>query len=125
MQVAAHSVDWFFVWLWRASWQASVVIALVALVQVLFQKQWGARCRHWFWLLVIIRLALPWSVESRLSVFNWFKPGLPVVSTGLGSNAIAPSNTHQDALAATELLDHTRVQNSWWTMQHWLWFAGA
>ena len=64
----------FLDWLWRASWQASVVIVLVLVLQWLLRKHLSARWRHALWLLVVVRLALPWSLESRVSLFNLFSP---------------------------------------------------
>jgi beta-lactamase regulating signal transducer with metallopeptidase domain len=62
MQVAA--------WVWLVSWQASVVAALVLLTQWLFRKRLSPGARHALWMLVLVRLALPLSVGSPLSVFN-------------------------------------------------------
>ena len=72
MQALFDSTDAFFAWLWRASWQASVLIVLVLLAQSLLRRQLTPRWRHALWVLVVIRLALPWSLESRVSLFNWF-----------------------------------------------------
>lgn len=71
METLLDSTNLFLNWLWRASWQGSVMIVLVLLAQGLFNKQITPRWRYTLWLLVVIRLALPWSMESQLSVFNW------------------------------------------------------
>ena len=39
MQTAPDAVNGFFAWLWRASWQASVIVVLVLLVQGLLRRQ--------------------------------------------------------------------------------------
>lgn len=67
----------FSTWLLRASWQASVLIGLVLLVQWLFRRQLAPRWRYRLWLLVLIRLALPFSAESGLSIFNLVRPNVP------------------------------------------------
>lgn len=55
---------------WRLSWQASTLIALVLLVQWLVGGRWPARWRYNLWLIVLVRLVLPWSWPSQLSVYN-------------------------------------------------------
>ena len=125
MQGWALSADWFFAWLWRASWEASVVIALVALVQVLFQRQLGARWSHWLWLLVIIRLALPWSVESRLSLFNWLKPAAPGLSVGAQSGPAPESTVEPTTTPSADPPGRPAQSYNWWRMVHWVWLAGA
>ncbi|HZQ47944.1 MAG TPA: M56 family metallopeptidase, partial [Verrucomicrobiae bacterium] len=63
----------FSMWLFRASWQASVLIGLVLLAQWIFHKQLTPRWRYCLWLLVVVRLAMPFSAESGLSIFNFIK----------------------------------------------------
>src|SRR5688572_22261669 len=53
-----------------ASVSASVLAALVWIVQSLFGKRLGAGWRHALWLLVLIRLLVPVLPESRVSLFN-------------------------------------------------------
>lgn len=59
-----------FIWLLRASWQASVLVGLVLLVQWVFGKKLSPGWRYALWLLVLFRLAMPVTPQSRLSVFN-------------------------------------------------------
>lgn len=58
-------------WLWRASWQASVLVVLVLLAQWLFRAHLPPRWRYALWFLVVIRLLLPVMPESSLSIFNY------------------------------------------------------
>ncbi len=64
-------------WLARTGLQASVLIALVFLVQWLLRGKVPPAWRHALWLLVAVRLALPASLESKLSIFNWLDFNLP------------------------------------------------
>jgi beta-lactamase regulating signal transducer with metallopeptidase domain len=59
-----------FEWLFRASWQAAVVIVLVLALQWAFGRRLSPRWRYAMWLLVVVRLALPWTFPSPVSVFN-------------------------------------------------------
>jgi bla regulator protein BlaR1 len=69
-----------FVWLWRSSWQAAVLIGLVLLVQWFFRKQLSPAWRYNLWLLVLIRLVMPSLPGSAVSVFNLAKFSRPLVA---------------------------------------------
>jgi len=57
-------------YLLKASWQAAVLILLVLAAQKIFGRRLSPRWRYSLWLLVIFRLALPWTVPSGASLFN-------------------------------------------------------
>ncbi len=54
----------------KASWQGGVLIVLVLAVQWACGRKLKPRWRYALWLLVLLRLALPWTLSSPLSVFN-------------------------------------------------------
>jgi len=54
----------------RTSAQAGVLVVLVLAVQWLFRKQLTPRWRCALWWLVVVRLCLPWSLNSVVSIFN-------------------------------------------------------
>jgi beta-lactamase regulating signal transducer with metallopeptidase domain len=62
--------DYHLPLLLKASWQAAVVILLVLAVQWAFGRRLSPRWRYGLWLLVVARLALPWTIPSPVSVFN-------------------------------------------------------
>jgi beta-lactamase regulating signal transducer with metallopeptidase domain len=97
MQSLLDSTVSFLAWLGRASWQASALILLVLLAQWLLRRQLAPRWRHALWLLVVLRLALPWAPESRVSLFNWLQSPVSVstVSTAdvMTTVAVAPDET--------------------------------
>ena len=55
----------------KASWQAAVLILLVLAAQWAFGRRLSPRWRYGLWLLVVARLALPWTIPSPISVFNF------------------------------------------------------
>ena len=57
-------------WLWHLSWQVSVLIVLVLLLQWLFRRWLSPSWRYCLWLLVVVRLVVPISPESTFSIFN-------------------------------------------------------
>ena len=67
LAIYAHT---FLDWLLRTTCQASLVICLVLLVQRALRHKLGVRARYLLWLVVVVRMALPWAPESRLSVYN-------------------------------------------------------
>ncbi|MDO8543696.1 MAG: M56 family metallopeptidase [Opitutaceae bacterium] len=82
--------------LWKSSLQASLVIALVVVVQWAAGKRLSPRVRYALWLLVVARLALPISLESGVSVFNYTQS--VVASVARAANSVAAS----DRQAVTE-----------------------
>jgi hypothetical protein len=62
----------------NASLQASVLVLLVLLVQVLTRQRLSARWRFAFWWLVVLRLALPFTPQSAFSLFNYFRPSVEI-----------------------------------------------
>ena len=54
----------------KTSGQGAVLILLVLLAQWLFARQLKPRWRYALWLLVAVRLALPWTISSPASLFN-------------------------------------------------------
>lgn len=65
----------FLTWLGRASCQASVVLGIVLIAQWLLRRRMPPKWRHALWFLVFLRLVLPWSPASPLSLFNWLPTG--------------------------------------------------
>ena len=60
----------FFQWLLRSTVQASFLICLILLIQAILAKKFGARWSYWLWLILFIRMVIPWSPHSNISIFN-------------------------------------------------------
>lgn len=54
----------------RCSVQACALICLILLIQFALRNRLAPRWRHALWLLLLVKLALPWTPESRWSMFN-------------------------------------------------------
>ena len=54
--------------------QASILIAVVMLLRLLFGKKLDKRLQYYLWIPVALRLLLPFSIESELSLLNLFAP---------------------------------------------------
>jgi beta-lactamase regulating signal transducer with metallopeptidase domain len=59
-----------FDWLLWTTIQAAVLFCLIMLVQFIFRSRLPIRWHYCLWLLLLIRLAIPWLPESKISVFN-------------------------------------------------------
>ncbi len=84
--------NYHLLWLLKASWQAAVLIVLVLAVQWAFGRRLSPRWRYGLWLLVAARLALPWTIPSPVSLFNFLRlPEAPVAVVGLETSPGSPS----------------------------------
>jgi len=60
----------FFDWLLWVSLQGSVLIGLIVLIQLILRGKLGIRWHYLLWVLLLIRLAVPYLPESKMSIFN-------------------------------------------------------
>jgi beta-lactamase regulating signal transducer with metallopeptidase domain len=67
MNTSLTALEWA---LWRATWQASALAALVLVLQTLLGKRLGGHGRYLLWIVVIVRLLLPVAPQSRWSLYN-------------------------------------------------------
>lgn len=77
-------------WLARSSVQAAVLALLVLAVQGLLRGHLTPAWRYRLWLLVVLRLILPFSLPSDLSIFN-LVPARPAASRASASTPPAPA----------------------------------
>ena len=75
-----RGLESMFAWLIEASWQASVLVALVLLLQLMLRSRLNPRWHHALWLLVLARLLLPFLPECALSLFQFAPTPPPVVT---------------------------------------------
>jgi beta-lactamase regulating signal transducer with metallopeptidase domain/peroxiredoxin len=59
-----------FAWVLQTSWQAAVLAMLVLAAQLIFRKKLSPSWRYGLWLLVVMRLLMPASPQSAVSIFN-------------------------------------------------------
>ncbi len=88
LSVAASRVFTGVCWL---SCQGALVIVMVLLVQWLARRWLSARWRYNLWGLVLLRLVVPFSPESPLSIFNVIRPTAAQVTLYRAAPAIAPT----------------------------------
>ena len=101
--VCMHMLTQFFEWALRASWQGAILVVAVLFAQLVLRRQLNARWRFNLWLLVVLRLLMPFSPESALSVFNFVKPHsekflVPVAQRPADSIPVTPSRDNSPVL---------------------------
>lgn len=67
----------FFEWLLRTTLQASLLICLILSLQTILHNRLGVRWHYGLWLLLLLRMAMPWTLESRASLFNLLPRSIP------------------------------------------------
>jgi beta-lactamase regulating signal transducer with metallopeptidase domain/Tol biopolymer transport system component len=70
MQSLSVQVQPFVAWLLRSTLQASMLIGLILLVQITLRSKLGPRWSHALWLVLLLRMVLPWAPQSRISMFS-------------------------------------------------------
>jgi len=70
MNVLMTFIQPFFGWLIQTTLIASVVICLILLIQKTLGGRLGPRWCHALWLVLLIRMVLPWAPSSQLSLSN-------------------------------------------------------
>lgn len=123
MHALLQSAQGFGEWLWRASWQASVVILLVLVAQWVFGRGLTPRWRHALWLLVLARLLLPMSVTTPVSLFNWLPPRS--APAALAPAAAVGDDPYARGAAPVELREAKASALFSWRSLGVVWLAGA
>ena len=79
---------------WDIFIQSSLLIAVVLSLRAVFGRRLDRRFRYYLWLPVLLRLFLPFSVGSRLSVMNLLAPAVHpgAAETVLITDAAIPTN---------------------------------
>nr|WP_275900691.1 M56 family metallopeptidase [Paenibacillus periandrae] len=91
-----------FDWVWSVSIMASVLVVLIIVMQRVLKNRLKPRWHYLMWLLVIVRLMLPWGPESEFSIYNW-----------IGYTDSVHSNVHvnqEERSAEAALPEKTAVQ---------------
>ncbi|MGI8362634.1 M56 family metallopeptidase [Bacillus cereus] len=60
----------FFDWLIETSTMASTLVVLILCIKVLFRNNLTPRWQYMLWMILIIRLVLPWSPDSSYSIYS-------------------------------------------------------
>jgi beta-lactamase regulating signal transducer with metallopeptidase domain/Tol biopolymer transport system component len=114
MDTLAAFLQPFLQWLWQTTLIASLVICLILAVQRSLGHKLGPRWSHALWLVLLVRMVVPWAPQSRISLLNLLPssvrqaqpPAMPTLTEqdpGFHSAAVsdaAKTATPQDATAS-------------------------
>jgi len=70
METLYSYVQPFFEWLLRSTVQAGIVVCLILLIQGSLRNRLTARWHYALWLILVVRMVLPWAPQSRFSIYN-------------------------------------------------------
>ena len=118
------ALEGVFSWLLEASWQASVLVAFVLILQTAFRRWLNPRWRHALWLLVILRLALPFMPESTLSLFQFTPRPPPALTQSVTEPIFSPAEI-QASPSAPVNISTPRHPFSLFTILALAWLTGA
>lgn len=60
-----------FNWILSVSTMATITVVFIMLIQRILHNRIKPRWHYLMWLLVLVRLLLPWHLESHFSIYNW------------------------------------------------------
>lgn len=64
-------------WTWRTSLHVCVLICVIRVVQLLLRNKLAPRWHYALWMLVLIRMVMPFGLETPWSIYNLFKTQAP------------------------------------------------
>jgi beta-lactamase regulating signal transducer with metallopeptidase domain len=113
----------FFTWLWRNSWHAAIVVPLILAAQSLCRDRMSPKLRSALWLLVVVRLLWPVSIQTSFSVFNFVTPAAQIAqqTTAPIATTAPTSFPSQSATSVTR----SSVVPSRIDFVRLIWFCGA
>ncbi len=120
-----HGLESVFAWLLEATWQASVLAALVLLLQRALRGRLNPRWHHALWLLVVARLLLPVLPESALSLFQFALMPSPLVEQTITEPIFSSAPQAPEATAPTTPVPLPPYPFSAFTILAVVWLTGA
>lgn len=90
----------FFDWLIETSLMASILVGFILCIKVLFRNKLTPRWQYMLWIVLVIRLLLPWSPDSSYSIYSLFSYNSSV-SEVIQKNTFSPENTVNNEMKHT------------------------
>jgi bla regulator protein BlaR1 len=83
----------FFRWLLVSSVQVSVLICLVFAIKAALRGRLTIRWHYWLWLLLLVRMIMPWAPESKFSIFTFISQSKKVIVAQEATEVTFPVKT--------------------------------
>ncbi|KAA0764390.1 M56 family metallopeptidase [Bacillus sp. SH5-2] len=131
----------FFDWVIETSIMASILVGLILCIKILLKNKLPPRWQYLLWIILIVRLLLPWSPDSSYSIYSIlsYSNGTPVTSHQdsadrriQGSTAIGGTKTYTYGSAQTAEKSKKQTHNnekqndetvSFYTIVLYIWLA--
>ncbi|MBE5105839.1 M56 family metallopeptidase [Bacillus thuringiensis] len=94
----------FFDWLIETSLMASILVGFILCIKVLFRNKLTPRWQYMLWIVLMIRLLLPWSPDSSYSIYSLLSYSSSV-SEVIQRNTSSPENTVNNEMKQTMKLE--------------------
>ncbi|WP_242262024.1 M56 family metallopeptidase [Bacillus cereus group sp. BfR-BA-01453] len=104
----------FFDWLIETSLMASILVGIILCIKVLFKNKLTPRWQYMLWIVLMIRLLLPWSPDSSYSIYSLLSYSSSV-SEVIQKNTSSLENTVNNEIKQTVELEtnsETVIKNS-------------
>lgn len=104
----------FFDWLIETSLMASILVGFILCIKILFRNKLTPWWQYMLWIVLMIRLLLPWSPDSSYSIYSLLSYSSSV-SEVIQKNTPSPENTVNDEMQHTVELESnskTVIKNS-------------
>jgi len=101
----------FLQWLLKGTLQGSLLVCLIMLIKVTLRERLPARWHYCLWLVLLVRLALPWAPQSRVSIYGLIPQSLPSQRATSSPPAVRSGGAHakSDTLRREGGADRTLV----------------
>ncbi|AAU17851.1 beta-lactam sensor/signal transducer [Bacillus cereus] len=131
----------FFDWVIETAIMASILVGLILCIKILLRNKLPPRWQYLLWIILIVRLLLPWSPDSSYSIYSIlsYSNGTPVTSHQdstdrriQGSTAIGGTKTYTYGSAQTAEKSKKQTHNnetkndetvSFYTIVLYIWLA--
>ena len=70
----AESIGLVFEWVLRSTVQVSVLAVLIWLIEVGLRRRLSGRWGYFLWLVLVVRMVMPWGPASSISMYNLMTP---------------------------------------------------
>jgi beta-lactamase regulating signal transducer with metallopeptidase domain len=115
------ALQWLERWVWQNTWQASIAIVLVLALQWSLRKWLSPGWRHALWLIVVLRLALPLTWPTSVSVYNL----MHFHSTAVPETPPVPPAASDEETQSVSTRAPAGQTNHWRQYLVWAWLAGV
>jgi beta-lactamase regulating signal transducer with metallopeptidase domain len=69
-----NNISIAFWWILKTSFTASILLIILIAIKTLFKNKFNPRFHYVLWYLLILKLIIPFDIQSHLSIFNFINP---------------------------------------------------